>query len=137
MKTSKNFNIYIVTTNTLYGQSLKQFLEINLGNNVHVQTFLRAESCINEIGSWEIKPNIVVLDYYLNITQNDQEEFHTVVRIKQMTPKTIIIILSNENEIEQATKIMHMDTCDYVSKDQFVFSQVLNSVQKYLQPLKI
>ncbi|MBA3704528.1 MAG: response regulator [Bacteroidetes bacterium] len=137
MKTSKNFNIYIVTTNTLYGQSLKQFLEINLGGNIHVQTFIRAESCINEIGSWEIKPNIIVLDCYLNLTNSDMDGLHTVVRIKQMSPKTIIIILSNETHIETATKTLHADACDYVTKDEFVFSEVLSSVQKYLSPLKI
>jgi len=138
MKTSKSFNIYIVTTNTLYGQSLKQFLETNLENNIHVQTFSTAESCINEIGSWEIKPDIIVLDHFLNKTlKNGTDELHTVDRIKQMSPKTMIIVLSNESDMAHATKTLWFGACDYVLKDQFVFSHILNSVQECLQPSKL
>ncbi|MGQ0828565.1 MAG: response regulator [Bacteroidota bacterium] len=137
MKTSKSFNIYIVTTNTLYGQSLKQFLETNLENTIQVQNFSSAESCINEIGSWEIKPDIIVLDHYLNRTLKGNDELHTVDRIKQMSPKTMIIVLSNESDMAHATKTLCFGACDYVLKDQFVFSHILNSVQDCLQPSKL
>lgn len=136
MNSSKIFNIYIVTVNTLYGQSLKQFLETNLDSNINVQTFTSAESCINEIGSWEIKPDIIVLDHNLNTLSSDSEELHTVDRIKHMSPKTMIIVLSNESDMAKATKTLCFGAYDYIPKDQFVFSHILSSVQECLEPSK-
>lgn len=137
MKTSRAFNIYIVTTNTLYGQSLKQFLETNLDSDVNIQDFASAESCISEIESWEIKPDIIVLDHYPNTFSTEREGFHTIERIKQMSPKTMIIVLSNENDMAKATKTLCFGACDYVPKDQFVFSHILNSIQECMEPSKL
>jgi DNA-binding NtrC family response regulator len=137
MNISKTFNIYIVTANELYGQSLKHFLETNLHDNAHIQTFNSAESCINEIGSWEVKPDIIVLDHYLNEPSSDFEGLHTVDRIKILSPKTMIIVLSNESEMDRASKTLCFGAYDYIPKDQFVFSHILNSVNECLEPSKL
>jgi DNA-binding NarL/FixJ family response regulator len=134
MKTSKIFNIHIVTTNTLYGQSLQQFLETNLDTEVHVQVFDSVQSCINEIGSWEIKPDIIILDQYLNSDFKSSTGTYSVDRIKQLSPKTMIIVLSDETDMGKASKTLLFGASDYITKDQFVFSHILNSVQECLQP---
>src|SRR5438105_4515118 len=123
MKFSKNLCLYIVTQDKLYGQSLKNFLETKLDSKLMIQLFASVKSCINEIGSWEIKPDVVILDYSLIVpSKTSTNGLHTVDHIKFLSRDTTVIVLSNEREIDAAIKNSHVGICNYVLKNQFVFS---------------
>ena len=138
MKTSQNFNIYIITSDELYGQTLKDFLKTKLDDTIMVQLFTTVQSCINEMGSWEIKPDMIILDYSLNETfKNNTNGLDAIEHIKNISPDTMISIISDKNEMDTAIKTLRFADCNFVNKDQFLFSHLLNSIQECLQPAKL
>jgi DNA-binding NtrC family response regulator len=126
------YNLYVAADNQLYAESLKHSLETSL-ENIKVEAFVSKEECINKIGK-ENKPGIVVLDYKLNKKSTDNNSTHTVDKIKEMSPDTIVIMMSNEEDMPSAIKALRYGAYDYVMKDRFAFSHIRAAVEKCLTP---
>jgi DNA-binding NtrC family response regulator len=125
------YNLFVAADNELYAESLKQSLESSLDKkNVKVEAFISKEECINNIGKTN-KTDIVVLDYKLNKKSNDS---YTVDKIKEKSPDTIVIMMSDEEDMPSAVKALRYGAYDYVMKDRFAFSHIRAAVEKCLVP---
>jgi DNA-binding NtrC family response regulator len=132
---SELYNLYVAANNQLYAESLKHSLEMSLDKNVKIEAFNSKEECIEKIEN-ESRPDIIILDYELNKkTQEDQS--HTVDRIKEKSPETIVIMMSDEEDMESALKALRYGAFDYVMKDRFAFSHITAAVQKCLEPSRV
>jgi len=129
------YNLFVAADNQLYAESLKQSLETSFDKNVKVEAFISKEECINYIGK-QHKPDIVVLDYKLNKKSNESNSTYTVDKIKEMSPDTIVIMMSNEEDMPSAVKALRYGAYDYVMKDRFAFSHIREAVEKCLVPSK-
>jgi DNA-binding NtrC family response regulator len=127
------YNLFVAADNQLYAESLKQSLETSLEGHVKVEAFISKEECINKIRK-ESKPGIVVLDYKLNKRTSDGGTSYTVDKIKEISPETIVIMMSNEEDMPSAVKALRYGAYDYVMKDRFAFSHIKASVEKCLEP---
>jgi len=58
-------------------------------------------------------PNIVVLDY----KQENRFSIHTVNKIKQLSPKTNILVISFDSDKKSIYEIVNSDICSYLSKE--------------------
>jgi DNA-binding NtrC family response regulator len=126
------YNLFVAADNQLYAESLKNSLESSFDKNVKVEAFISKEECINKIRK-ENKPGIVVLDYKLNKT-NEGNSSYTVDKIKEISPETIVIMMSDEKDMPSAVKALRYGAYDYVMKDRFAFSHIRAAVEKCLVP---
>lgn len=130
MKTLEYFNLHLIVDTKLYAESLKRSLEDILEEGTRVQMFTNKEVYIDEIKKIDHKPDVIVLDYSLNkVSKENMDYLHTMDRIKQISPKSVIIILSNEEDMEAAKKTLQYGATDYILKDQFAFSHIAASVK--------
>jgi DNA-binding NtrC family response regulator len=129
------YNLYVAADSKLYAESLKQSLETSFDENVKVKAFNSKEECIEKIDK-DVKPDIVVLDYELN-KRTGTDPSHTVDRIKEISPETVVIMMSDEEDMESALKALRYGAYDYVMKDRFAFSHIKASVKKCLEPSRV
>lgn len=127
------YNLFVAADNELYARSLKQSLENSLDKHVKVEACISKEDCINKIQR-ENKPDIVVLDYKLNKKTIEGRNIYTVDKIKEISPETIVIMMSNEEDMPSAIKALRYGAYDYVMKDRFAFSHIREAVEKCLVP---
>ncbi|MCE3279758.1 MAG: zraR [Bacteroidetes bacterium] len=127
------YNLFVAADNELYARSLKQSLESTLDKHVKVEAFISKEECINKIQK-DNKPDIVVLDYKLNKKTSEGQNSYTVDKIKEISPETIVIMMSNEEDMPSAIKALRYGAYDYVMKDRFAFSHIREAVEKCLVP---
>lgn len=133
MQSFEPFNLYVAADSKSYAESLKRSLENSFDNNVNIESFNSKESCISKIHH-DKKPDIVVLDYKLNKKTEDDD--YTVDLIKEMSPDTVVIMISEEEDMLSAVKALRYGAHDYVMKDQFAFSHITESIAKCLHPSK-
>jgi CheY-like chemotaxis protein len=131
---TKNLNILISAENKLFCEMLKQTMEVNLGKNVLIDTVYSKSGCVNEIEKRSVKPDIAVLDYQQTKMIEDIDCLQATKRIKQISPDTFLIVLSSENEMNEAAKLLAYGADDFVLKDKFAFSHVTNAVKGCLHP---
>lgn len=122
----KHILIFLVDDNELYLKSLEiQFLE-NAG--LTIKTFLSGEACFQDIS---LKPDIIVLDYFLNsINKNAMDGLKTLVLIKAVSPGTHVIMLSAFEGAEVAVNCMKHGAFDYIVKNANTFLKLKESIKK-------
>jgi DNA-binding NarL/FixJ family response regulator len=138
METSgKIFDLYIVASNRQYGENLKQLLDFKLKSNVVIQVFSEGTACIRELQNGK-RPNVIVLDYYTDQKPQDGWDEQSVLsRIRKVSPDTAIITISNPEDTERALKTLAYGAFDYVSKDEFAPTHIVDAVKKCLYPSKV
>jgi DNA-binding NtrC family response regulator len=118
--------IFLVEDNEMYLKTLEKYLKEHLNSNTQVRTFLNGEDCLKNLN---MKPKIVVLDYFLNsASPNAMNGLEVLKKIKITNPETSILMLSNQDNIQVATDIMKYGAFDYVSKSENAFLRVLNAI---------
>ena len=127
------YNLYVAADNQLYAESLRQSLQTSFDKHIKVEAFISKEECLDKIEK-ENKPGIVVLDYKLNKKSHDSNSTHTVDKIKEVSPDTIVIMMSDEEDMPSAVKALRYGAYDYVLKDRFAFSHIRAAVEKCLVP---
>jgi DNA-binding NarL/FixJ family response regulator len=133
MQSLETFNLYVAADSKAYAESLKHSIENSFDNNVKVEAFDSKESCISKMYH-DKKPDIVLLDYKLN--KNSEDDNYAVDEIKAISPDTVVIMMSNEEDMQSAMKALRYGADDYVMKDMFAFPHIKASVSKCLQPSK-
>jgi DNA-binding NtrC family response regulator len=129
------YNLYVAANSQLYAESLKQSLQSSFDGGVNIEAFNSKEKIFEKIDK-DIKPDIVVLDYELNKI-SDEDGSHTVDKIKEISPETVVIMMSDEEDMNSALKALRYGAYDYVMKDRFAFSHIRAAIQKCLQPSRV
>jgi DNA-binding NarL/FixJ family response regulator len=107
--------IFIVEDNRLYAKSLEAHLRNTLSRDVIIRIFPVAELCIDEM---KHKPDVVILDHYLNSRYHDAVNGLDVARdIRISSPGTKLILLSSQSDMKLAFEAVHSLGCNYIVKD--------------------
>jgi two-component system, OmpR family, response regulator len=130
MESQNIIKIFLVDDDAFFLKSLEiQFL--NQGG-FEVETFATGELCIENLSK---KPQVVILDYYLNGIEKDaMDGIKTLDKIKEINPDIHVIILSSQDQIEVAVDCMHHKALDYVVKNETAFlrlQKIITTVFKY------
>ena len=67
----------------------------------------------------------------------EKDPSHAVDRIKEISPETVVIMISDEEDMESALKALRYGAYDYVMKDRFAFAHIEASVKKCLEPSRV
>ena len=118
--------IFLVEDNNLYLNTLEKNLKEYTNSNSPIHKFSNGEDCIKNLN---LKPKIVVLDYFLNsASQKAMNGLDVLKKIKLMNPETNVLMLSNQDDVQVATDTIKYGAFDYVSKNENSFIRVKNAI---------
>jgi two-component system, NtrC family, response regulator AtoC len=100
------YKIFIVEDNEVYARVLKKQLE---DNNFAVSVYYTGHDCLAHL---DRKPAIVTLDYRLPDISGD----HMLAEIIKADPSIHIIVISGQDDINTAIKLLKNGAYDYITK---------------------
>jgi two-component system, NtrC family, response regulator AtoC len=103
----KSYKIFIVEDNTLYAKVLKRQLSQN--ESYIVKIFETGRECLANLSD---EPDVITLDY----TLPDMNGADILQEIIKTLPKTHVIIISGQNDINTAVKLLKDGAYDYIMK---------------------
>jgi DNA-binding NtrC family response regulator len=119
MAKESNFRIFIVEDDPLYQRMVKYLLEQDSDHEVHL--FNSGKECLDNLG---MKPDIISLDY----TLPDMTGEEVMKRVKGFNKDVNVIILSGQQDIGTAVKLLRLGAFDYIIKDKEVKERIQNAV---------
>jgi DNA-binding NarL/FixJ family response regulator len=116
MKT-QGLNLFIVDDNHLMVTTLKQYLQNKFGLDIRISTFNDGDSCLAKVDQ---DTNVVILDYYME----GKNGLEVLKAIKEINPKTEVIMLSNNENMALAIETFQAGATDYVVKGSNSWSKI-------------
>ena len=120
----ENFTIFVVEDDKFYGQLLTFHLTLNPDYNVELYT----------TGSEVLKnlhknPAIITIDYSLPDMKGD----YLMKKIHETNPETAIIIISGQEDVATAVKLLKEGAWEYITKDDETKDRLWNTVKNIRQ----
>jgi DNA-binding NtrC family response regulator len=111
-------------------------LAISLRNKGYiVHPFRSGEQMISW---WEVDPDIILLDYYLDsapgIAMNGDKILRFIRRISKNLP---VIILTSNSDIGDATSLLKQGAIDFILKDDDLLPNLDKTLQQVLDSIKL
>ncbi len=119
MKSEQDFNIFVVEDNEWYNKLLVHTLSLN--PEFTVQSFFSGAELMRNLTE-DIQ--VVTLDYRLPDTTGDV----LLQKIKEISPNTEVIIISEQNDIETAVELLKLGAYDYLVKSDDIRDRLWNAV---------
>lgn len=113
--------VFIVEDDPVYTRLVKYVFEMNPDHEIHM--FQTGKECLNNL---HLKPAIISLDY----TLPDMEGDEVLKKIKKTAPDTEVIILSGQDDISVAVRLLREGAHDYIEKNQKTKDQLLFSIER-------
>lgn len=128
MKANKVRKVFIVDDDKVYHEIIKH--ELRGIKNIQVQTFSSAEECLEYMSE---KPDLVILDYYLNSDVPTNMTGHEALNVFQSSTYTpnVIFISSDLNEGLLDQYWQHR-SIDFVLKNQIGSDLLVHKARYYL-----
>ncbi|HEX3024442.1 MAG TPA: sigma-54 dependent transcriptional regulator, partial [Chitinophagaceae bacterium] len=120
MKTQKSLKIFILEDDRWYGTMLDHFLSLN--PDYSVKRFETAKDFFNALHE---NPDVITLDYSLADTDGEQ----VLKKIKTIAPDTKVIIVSGQEDVGTALKLLKAGAFDYIVKDDETNDRLWNALQ--------
>lgn len=120
MTQNKGNKIVVVEDNEWYRKLLVHLLSLN--PDYDVESFSDGESMLSSIK--EDSPFAITMDYRLPGIEGEE----LLQKIKQNHPNTIIIIISEQEEIETAVTLLKLGAYDYIVKGNDIRNRLLNTI---------
>lgn len=109
-KPLNEIRIFIVEDSFTWSFMLETILHDN--GNFRISTFKDGHSCLDDLGN---NPDIVILDHTLEGDLNGLDTFKAISKLK---PKTPVIVISGQEDIQVTADFMRMGAFDYIQKDR-------------------
>jgi two-component system, OmpR family, response regulator len=107
-------------------------LEYTIKNrkDYNVKSFLSGEDCIANLAE---NPSLIVLDHYFSkIGQGVLTGLETLQKIKNISPKTPVIILSSQEDKELIPLYFSKGASRYISKDDYFVDSLMEAIDDEL-----
>jgi DNA-binding NtrC family response regulator len=111
--------IFVVEDDPTYARFLKYILELN--PDYEVTHFDKGQDCLANLFH---KPSIVVLDYSLPDTSGEE----VLKEIKKFDPSMLVIIVSAQEQVGTAVKLLKLGAFDYIIKNEDTKDLLLNAI---------
>jgi DNA-binding NtrC family response regulator len=118
--TGKPVKIFVVEDNEWYNKLLVYTLSLN--PDYEVKSFFNARDFLNSLNE---APDIVTLDFKLP----DLTGLDVLKRIRQENSDIQVILVSEQDDIETAVKLLKLGAYDYITKSNDIKERLLNTVQ--------
>lgn len=116
----KGFTIFVLEDDEWYNKLLVHSISLNPDH--YVKSFFSAEKlyqCLHE------KPDVITLDYRLP----DSDGEKVLNEIHAQTPDTEVIIISEQEDIETAVKLIKNGAYDYIVKEKNIRDRLITTIQ--------
>lgn len=122
------FRIFIVEDDLFYGEMLRHHLSLNPDNEVHL--FKTGAECLKNIYKG---PSLVSLDYSLP----DMLGLEVMKAIKKENSEVPVVIVSGQEDISTAVRLLREGAYDYFVKDDDVKDRLWNIIKKIKENLQL
>ncbi len=127
---TQGLNLFIVDDNKLMVTALKQYLMNRFGASLKISTFDNGESCLEKVDK---ETQIVILDYFLE----GKNGLEILKSIKEINPKTEVIMLSSNEDVGLAIETFRNGATDYVIKGVSSWKKVTKLVDRIItEPIR-
>ncbi|MCE5321631.1 MAG: response regulator [Bacteroidales bacterium] len=124
MSNEKKIKLFLVDDDALYLKVLE--IELLQNDNFILETYATGEMCIANLSQ---KPDVVVLDYYLDSSdKNAMNGIQVLDEIKSINPDIPVVMLSSQDKIEVAINCMHHNAFDYIVKSETAFVRLRKAI---------
>ena len=118
--------IFIVDDEPVLTQALKDYLTREVPHQVSI--FNTGEECLKRLHE---KPDVVILDYYLNAVQKDAANGLEILQtIRKYHPSIHVIMLSSQDKYSTAFESIQRGAEQYVIKGEDAFHEVEELIQE-------
>lgn len=127
----RNFKIFIIEDDLFYGEILEYHLSLN--SEYDILRFTRGTDCLAEMGQ---QPDLIIIDFSLPDYKGDVL-FNKIKAINNLVP---VIIVSGQEEVSVALKMLKMGVSEYLVKDETTQDLLWHSIvelREKLRPKKI
>ncbi|MFK7773684.1 MAG: sigma-54-dependent transcriptional regulator [Saprospiraceae bacterium] len=116
--------IFVVEDDPMYQRMVKYVMELNPDHQIHV--FSTGQECIQSL---HLNPSIVSLDYSLpDMTGED-----VLKKIKNYNKDISVVILSSQQDVSTAVKLLREGAYDYITKDSETNDRLLHTINRIKQ----
>lgn len=120
--TNQAFNIFVVEDDEWYRKLLVHTLSLNPDNNV--RSFANGKSMLKNLKE---KPHLVTLDFRLP----DFDGMDLFDKIKSESPKTEIVVISEQQDIETAITLLKKGAYDYLTKTDDIRDRLVHVLNRF------
>lgn len=122
------FKIFIVEDDEMYAQILSYHLSLN--PDYEVESFSTAKDFLNNLHR---KPSLVTLDYSLP----DMSGEELLKKLKSQSPDIPVVIISGQEDISTAVKLLKEGAYDYIVKDDDAKERIWNTVRNIRENINL
>jgi PleD family two-component response regulator len=122
---SEEFNLFIVDDDKASAIALKEYLSNTFQDRLKICTFFDGESCLKNINE---KTDVVILDYFFS-NKNGNEILRA---IKERNPRTEVIMLSGNEDLETALESFKLGAKNYILKGKTAWRKISKLVRSIL-----
>lgn len=123
-----SFKLFIVEDDPWYGEILEYHLSLN--PDYRISRFINGRECLANLHQ---KPDLITIDFSLP-DYNGDTLFQKIREINDQVP---VIIISGQEEIEVAVKLLKMGVTDYLVKDDNTKDLLWNAVTRIRETGKL
>ena len=116
--------IFVVEDDPMYQRLVKYVMELNPDHQVHI--FSTGQECLQHL---HLNPTIVSLDYSLP----DMTGEEVLKKIKDYNKDISVLILSSQQDVSTAVKLLREGAADYITKDSETNDRLLHAVNRVKQ----
>ena len=129
MKLERNSTrIFVVEDDPIYRRLVKHVMEMDPDHEVHL--FSTGQECLHALG---LNPHIVSLDF----TLPDMTGEEVLEKIKAYNQDIGVIILSGQQDISTAVKLLKEGAYDYITKDEETRERLLHSLSHLKKQIQL
>lgn len=139
----RKFVIHVVEDSDIYRELLSKFINDIDNDDFYeenhkyvIRSFRTGEDCLNALSE---KPDIVVLDYFLNGYTNSKDAMNglaTLREIKKRSPETHVVIVSSQADFRITSKLYQNGASDYISKEPGIRERLQSSLAKLMRTIE-
>ncbi|HTB06298.1 MAG TPA: response regulator [Bacteroidia bacterium] len=136
MNKKEAISVYLVDDDRMFLSSLRNTLTSEFESELEISTFNNGEECLKNVNG---KPDIVILDYYLNDGDHpDAMDGLKVLReLKKKGSKDLMVImLSGQDKLQVALDSIKNGAYEYVAKSESTFVRLENIIKNAIKSLK-
>ena len=128
MGTKSSFKIFAVEDDPVFAKMLQYVLTLDPEHEVKI--FVTALDLLDNLHH---KPSLVTIDYSLP----DMEGEELLKRIKYQYAEVPVIVISGQERIKTAVKLLKSGAYDYITKDEDIRERLLNSINNAKKNIKL
>lgn len=138
VKEKNQYKVFVVEDSDVYRTLLVEFIsKIKNSVNGHktdyvIHSFSSGEECLENL---HLKPDVVVLDYYLDSGGylKNMNGLALLKKLRQLSPLTEVVVLSCQTSVEIVKEMLKAGASYYIKKDNFSPIKVSQLIENFIQ----